>query len=137
MQLVYINEIGSDWKGNNIYEFLFSDNVESIDGDDWDAYPASGMPSPPSGEFIKKVGVLTTEFKFDLIQNSDTFAFWDAVDGVTAVAWENISDYEEYPDKRLYFSFGDEESVVADKLYEKDLVLKYNTSSKINKSNEN
>ena len=68
MKLVYINEVGEDWTGNNIYEFLFADEIENIDGDDWDALPASGRPSPPSSDFIVKVGKLTSELKFELVQ---------------------------------------------------------------------
>ena len=50
---------------------------------------------------------------------------WDAVDGVIAMAWENMEDYDEYPDSRLHFSFGEEKQSVEDKLYEKDMVLNY------------
>ena len=49
LYLVYINNTGKDWKGNNIYEFLFSDKKENIEGDDWDAIPASGRcPTRPA-----------------------------------------------------------------------------------------
>ena len=137
MNLIYINEIGSDWTGNNIYEFLFSDTLEDVHGEDWDAYPASGIPEPPNSEFVKRVGRLTTELKFDLIQKSDTFAVFDAVDGVIALGWENLLDYDEYPEERLYFKFGEGLKDVEDKLYTRDLVLDYNTSSKRIKKNEN
>jgi hypothetical protein len=130
MKLVYINEVGEDWTGNNIYEFLFADEIENIDGDDWDALPASGRPSPPSSDFILKVGKLTSELKFDLVQKSDTFAVWDAVDGVVALGWEDISEYDEYPDTRLYFDFGIDIKEVEDKLYEKDVILEYNNANK-------
>jgi len=132
MKLVYINEIGADWTGKNIYEFLFSehDSIEDVQGDDWDAYPAAGMPDAPSSNFVHKVGRLTTELKFDLIQKSDTFSVFDAVDGVISLAWENLLDYDEYPDKRLYFKFGEDIGSVEDKLYEKDHVLDYNDSIK-------
>jgi len=130
MYLIYINEIGSDWTGNNIYEFLFSETLVDVHGEDWDAYPASGRPEPPESEFVKKVGRLTTDLKFDLIQNSDTFAVFDAVDGVIALGWENLLDYDEYPETRLYFKFGETTSDIEDKLYTKDLVLDYNSSSK-------
>ena len=63
--------------------------------------------------------------KLDLVQESDSFAMWDAVDGIVAMAWENMEGYDEYPDKRLYFSFGEEISSVEDKLYEKDMVIMY------------
>lgn len=132
MVLVYINEMGTNWKGSNVYEFLFAESVDNIDGDDWDAYPASGQPSPPHSDMINRVGVLTSEFKLSLIQNSDTFAVWDAVDGVIALGWENISDYDVYPEKRTHFMFGDSLESVNDKLYENDLVLDYNSDNKKN-----
>ena len=30
--LIYINELGVDWKGDNIYEFIFSDTLKDVDG---------------------------------------------------------------------------------------------------------
>jgi hypothetical protein len=126
MKLVYINKIGQNWKGNYIYEFLFSDIVKDIDGEGWDSYPSSGNPEPPEGRFIKETGLLNTSLKLDLVQESDSFAMWDAVDGIVAMAWENMEGYDEYPDKRLFFSFGENIELVNDKLYEKDIVLNYN-----------
>ncbi len=126
MKLVYINKIGQNWKGNYIYEFLFSDIVKDIDGEGWDSYPSSGNPEPPEGRFIKETGLLNTTLKLDLVQESDSFAMWDAVDGVVAMAWENMEGYDEYPEKRLFFSFGEDIESVNDKLYEKDIVLNYN-----------
>ena len=124
--LIYVNYVGKDYKGNYLYEFIFSDTTEDIDGDDWDTYPASGRPQPPNDSFIKKVGRLESELILDVVQNSDTFAVWDSIDGVIALAWENINNYETYPDKRISFKFGESNSEVEDKLYEKDLILNYN-----------
>ena len=121
--LIYVNHVGKDYKGNYIYEFLFSDTTAEIDGQDWETYPASGRPEPPHDIFIKKALILKSELKLDVIQNSDTFAVWDAVDGVIALAWENINDYESYPDRRLCFKFGETLEEIKNKLYEKDLVL--------------
>mgnify|MGYP003680756867 CR=1 FL=1 len=126
MKLVYINKVGQNWKGNFIYEFLFSDILDDIDGDGWDSYPASNNPEAPDQKFIKKTGVLVGDLKLDIVQESDSFAMWDAVDGIIALAWENLEGYEEYPEKRLFFSFGEELESVESKLYEKDLVLNYN-----------
>lgn len=124
--LIYVNRVGKDYKGEFIYEFIFSNSIKDIDGEDWDTFPASGRPQPPHQNFIKKVGKLESELILDVIQNSDTFAVWDAVDGVLALAWENINAYESYPDKRLCFKFGETISDVEVKLYEKDLILQYN-----------
>lgn len=105
---------------------FFSDNISDIDGEGWDSYPSSGNPEPPEGKFIKKTGQLTTTLKLDLVQESDSFAMWDAVDGIVAMSWENMEGYDEYPEKRLFFSFGEDIESVNDKLYEKDMVLNYN-----------
>lgn len=120
--LTYINGLGPDYKGNNLYEFIFSENLE-VWGTSWDASPSSGYPTPPDLEFIKKVGVLrNSEMKLELVQNSDYFNMSDAMDGVIALGWE-IEDFEE--NKRLVFKFGEEEDSVKNKLYEKDLILEF------------
>lgn len=126
MKLIYINKVGSDWKENYVYEFIFSETLDGVDGENWDSYPASGQPSPPNIDIVSRVGVLTTELKFMLIQNSDTFSVWDAVDGIVCLGWEDILEYDEYPESRLHFHFGDDIEIVNNKLYEYDLVLKYN-----------
>ena len=46
--------------------------------------------------------------------------------GIVAMAWENMEGYDDYPEKRLFFSFGEDIESVNDKLYEKDMVLNYN-----------
>ena len=125
--LIYSNHVGKDYKGNRIYEFIFSDSIENIDGDEWDTFPASGRPEPPHDIYIKSVGKLESELNLDVVQNSDTFAVWDAVDGVIALAWENINSYDSYPEHRLSFRFGETKEDVESKLYERDLILAYNT----------
>ena len=127
--LIYVNFVGKDYKGNFIYEFIFSDSVDGVDGEEWDTFPASGRPEAPHDNFIKKVGRLESELNLDVIQNSDTFAVWDAVDGVISLAWENINAYDAYPEKRLCFRFGEPIEDVTEKLYEKDLILNYNTKN--------
>jgi L,D-peptidoglycan transpeptidase YkuD (ErfK/YbiS/YcfS/YnhG family) len=50
----------------------------------------------------------------------------DSIDGVIALAWENESDEVDFDrQKRLVFRFGDEETTVKDKLYERDIVLEF------------
>ena len=112
-----------------MYEFIFSDTTKNIDGEEWDVFPASGRPEPPHDNFIKNVGRLESELNLEVIQNSDTFAVWDAIDGVIALAWENINAYDAYPEKRLCFKFGETLEDVEAKLYEKDLILKYNVKN--------
>lgn len=123
--LIYVHELGKNFNNEYVYEFIFSDTLE-VNGEDWDLYPASGNPLPPETRFIKKVGRLESVVKFELIQNSDTFAVWDALDGIVALAWEDINHYDEYPDRRIAFKFGEALKDVEDRLYENDLILDYN-----------
>ena len=127
MNLVYVNELGPNFRGDNIYEFIFSD-IDDVWGDDWDAEPANGRPQPPNIDYVKKVGVLkNSEIELTLIQNSDFFGVYDAVDGVIALGWEK-GDSDEIlisKKKRLVFQYGETVESVENKLYERDIVLKW------------
>jgi hypothetical protein len=97
--------------------------LDDVYGEDWDSETANGKPTPPHVEFIKKVGVLkNSEVELDLIQNSDFFGMYDAIDGVISLGWEKPGDYE---GKRLVFQYGESIEIVENKLYEKDIVLKW------------
>lgn len=124
-KLIFINQLGSDYKGNFMYEFIFGDN-DKCEGDDWDAKPANGYPKPPKIEFIKKVGILkNSKLKLELVQNSDFFSFFDAVDKVIALGWEMDDEIDFDYTPRLVFHFGMSEKEVKDKLYERDLILEF------------
>ncbi len=124
--LIYVNKIGKNYKGKFIYEFIFSNDIKNVDGDEWDTVPASGRPQPPHEIYIKKVGRLESELILDVIQDSDTFAVWDSVDGIIALAFESVNGYDSYPEHRICFHFGEGLKVVESKLYAKDLILEYN-----------
>jgi hypothetical protein len=125
--LIYINELGPNYKGDNIYEFIFSDTLEKVWGDSWESKPSNGYPLPPDLEFVKKVGVFKNNFvSLSVIQKSDYFSMIDAMDDVIALGWENESDNVNFDvDKRLVFRFGETEETVKNKLYERDLILEF------------
>jgi hypothetical protein len=125
--LIYVNELGPNYKGDNIYEFIFSTGLESIWGDLWESKPSNGYPSPPDLEHISKVGVLKNdEITLSVIQNSDYFSMIDAIDGVIALSWENETESTNFEvNKRLVFRFGETEESVKNKLYERDIVLEF------------
>ena len=126
MKLVYINELGPNFRGNYVYEFIFSSKSE-VWGEDWDVSPAAGKPQPPKIEYIEKVGILSKEgLEFEAVQNSDYFSFVDSVDGVIALVWEKENEEEDNIEKRLVFRFGETKDSVDDKLYVRDLILQYN-----------
>jgi hypothetical protein len=124
--LIYVNKLGQNYKGENLYEFIFSENLESIWGESWDSKPANGYPSPPDLELVSKVGLLKNVLDFEVLQNSDIFSMIDGMDDVIALAWENESENVNFDkQKRLVFRFGDKIEDVKNKLYERDIVLEF------------
>jgi len=125
-QLIYINGMGPNFRGDNIYEFIFSDTLE-VFGENWESKPANGYSLPPDIEYIKKVGTLVNEdISFELIQDSDVFSVIDSMDNVIALGWEKENDDVDFSlTKRLVFHFGDSEEDVKNKLYERDIVLQF------------
>jgi hypothetical protein len=125
--LIYVNGLGPNYKGDNIYEFIFSDVKEEVWGESWESKPSNGNPLPPNIQFIRKVGVLkNAEIKLSLIQDSDFFSMIDSLDDVIALAWESDdSDINFDIEKRLVFRYGEDEKKIKDKLYERDIVLEF------------
>jgi len=127
MNLIFVNELGPNYKGDNIYEFIFSDKIDDVWGEMWDSKPSNGYPTPPDIQHIKKVGVLKNDkISLSVIQKSDYFSMIDAIDDVVALAWENENDGVNFDlVKRLVFRYGDSEEIIKNKLYERDIVLEY------------
>jgi hypothetical protein len=120
--LIYVNGLGPNYKGDNLYEFIFSDEKD-VWGESWESKPCNGYPTPPDLKYIKKVGVLrNTDIKLELIQNSDFFCMIDAMDDVVALSWEAE---DENIKTRLVFKFGETEEIIKNKLYERDLILEF------------
>ena len=125
--LIYVNELGPNYKGDNIYEFIFSENLDNIWGEQWESKPANGYPYPPDLSQIHKVGVLKNDsVTLSVIQKSDVFSMIDAIDDVISLSWENESEEVNFSvKKRLVFRFGETEEIVKNKLYERDIVLEF------------
>ena len=125
-RLVFINSLGSNYRGDFLYEFIFSSS-NSVWGENWEAKPSQGYPKPPELKYITKVGQLTVEdVSLYLIQNSDYFSMIDSMDGIIALGYENESDDVDFDRQtRLVFSFGETEESVKNKLYERDIVLEF------------
>jgi len=128
LYLIYINKIGSNFKGEHIFEFLFSDRTDIEWDESW--YQSSVITEKndltPDPSFIKLVGGLkTAELDLELIQNSGVFQIYNAVEGIIALGWEKLNDEGDYPEERLVFKFGETQKSVEEKLYSLDLVLKY------------
>ena len=123
MHLIYVNEIGSDYKGQKQYEFVFSETTE-IDMGDWFVIPASACQrsKSPDIEYVDVVGLLkNTDLQLELVQDSDHFGVIDAVDGVISMAWEKF-DFEN-TEERLTFKFGEPIENVTKKLKSRGFIL--------------
>jgi len=128
MYLIYINRIGTTFKGEHIFEFLFSNSVEWDWDDTW--YESSVMTDTrelsPDESIVKTVGTLKTyEFDLELVQEDGVRDIYNAVEGIIALGWEKLEEDEEIPEKRRVFNFGDTKESVDEQLYEYDLALKY------------
>jgi hypothetical protein len=123
MFLTYINPLSRNYKGEYVYEFIFSDNIEIEYGQDWTASPASGGElTPPPLHEIKKVGLIeTSAICLDLGIFSDMFSMEDCVENILALGWEN-----ETPDDmpRLVFHYGETFDSVKNKFYSRDIIMK-------------
>ena len=73
LKLIYIHQVGHDYNDNYIYQFIFSDTIENIDGEGWDSYPASGNPYPPSKDVIKQVGSIEGELQLTVCKITNNF----------------------------------------------------------------
>jgi hypothetical protein len=123
MRLIYVNEIGADYKGQKQYEFIFSASQE-IDMDEWFVIPSSSSSrsKSPEIEYIDLVGLLkNTDLDLELVQNSDYFGVIDAVDGVIALGWEKFDITNDSP--RVTFKFGETIESVNKKLKNKGFSL--------------
>ena len=132
MFLIYINELGRDYKGQRQYEFIFGKELVSSYNEketleienDWFIITSSGRALPPKLEAIDLVGLLkNSDLELELVQNSDYFGLIDAVDGIIALGWEKYDI--EITDKidRVSFHFGESVASVTDKLITRGLRL--------------
>jgi hypothetical protein len=127
--LIYVNGLGPNYRGDNMYEFIFGESLD-VWGEKWDSKPASGYPEPPEIDYVTRVGTLrNTSMNLELIQKSDYMGMTDAMEDIIALAWETDESSENQI--RLVFRFGETENKVMDKLYERDLILEFEKESVI------
>lgn len=126
--LIYINKIGTNYKGEHLFEFLFSDSIDWEWDEGW--YESSLINDTrdlaPDESIIKLVGSLKTdEIDLDLVQESGVFDIYNAVEGIVALGWQKLLDEEDIPDERIVLKFGERMESVEAKLLLADLHLNY------------
>lgn len=121
--LVYVNKLGINVDQKYIYEFYFSSDHELFWIIDADIKPASicnmTVPDKSTYDYVK---ILKTAIDLNVAQRNNCFSYQDCKDMVVPVAWENIDDYEEYPEPgRIVLPFGIDHDDVEILLYDRGL----------------
>lgn len=125
--LIFINPMGINWEGFVKYQMIFSKNPNDVDeGNDWDIHPASsgliGIPPNDSDkDAVLEITFDNEEIKFNLIQKSNSFSFYDAMEGIVSLAWEDLTNLEHYPENRLFFHYGEKINKVKEKLFNREI----------------
>lgn len=131
LYLVYSEKItDNNSRGLHEYELYFSEAPELVWGEDWNAScPAAcgkeGIrPDETTYQIIKR---LECDVPFNCISENTCFSCQDMIDQIVACMWEDISDYDEYPEPiRLVFKFGDTIEEIVSKLETRSLALDEN-----------
>lgn len=120
LYLIYVERLNNEPNSMGIYEydFFFSDTPETVWGEDWaEQCPSACESLRPSSELYSKVKRLYTIYTLKGAQENSCFSMQDCIDGCIALCWEDISNYDEYPEPiRLVFKFGESMESVEDKL---------------------
>lgn len=129
MYLIYINKIGTTYKGEHLFEFLFSKSIDWEWDEEW--YDSSVITDTtdltPDPSIVSVVGSLKTDkMDLELVQESGVFDVYNAVEGIIALGWQKWDEETvEEGDDRVVFHFGDVKEEVEAKLYTHDLILEY------------
>ena len=123
--LCFIRLIGEENDGYYRYEFIFTDNIDEVWGEGFEYKPACLINNlMVNDEYVTEIHIVKMKIKLDLIQNSCCFGFQDCTDGIIALAWENMDEYDEYPDEgRIFFKFGETLEEVERKLAIKNVLM--------------
>lgn len=126
LYVVYVQEVGKDNDGNYVYEFLISEDPDSIWMDSWNEIPVCNETDvKPSQDYYDYVKELRTDIKLSLGQNNCCVSFMDIKDNIAAIAYEDLSEAEEYPEPRIVILYGDPLDEVEEMLAKRNLVMKF------------
>lgn len=125
LTLCFAKSIGVDIDGNNVYELLFTEESDTFWGEGFEYMPTSLVTKllPNEGSFsLRKT--IKTNLKLCLATESCCHSMQDCIDGIIALAYEDISNYEEFPENgRLVLHYGDSYDKVERELAVRDIWL--------------
>lgn len=116
--LVYVKPLGKNAIDYYEYDFFFSETPDVVWGDDWgEPNPSSCQDTEPYDYTYISTYRLKTTIPFSVAQENSCFPMRFAKYGLIALCYENISDYDEYPEPcRIVLHFGEEFDEVEKKL---------------------
>ena len=137
LKLIYILKVGRNTKGENLFEFIFSEDETNIDGQSWgwQESPACDNANPPSNEYIDKIcSIKTKEFDLFCLHEAVDREYMHGYHTIHALAYEYINEDDEdfddiYPDgddelPLLVFHYGMSFDTVEELLSNRDIRLK-------------
>ena len=138
LSLVYVRPIGKNSNDFYEYEFFFSENPETVWGEDWNVIcPSACSELTPTSDMYSMVKRLKTIIPLQCAQENSCFSMADVIDGILALCFENINDYTEYPEPyRLVFKFAEPYKEVEDALAGRQQLFIDDDSEILEKNNE-
>lgn len=126
-RLVYVMKVGTDGDGENIYHFYYSERIDDVWTEQWGEKPACNCRFlKPDDEMIKYTKELKTNIVLTLGQDSCCSSYQDVCDGCIAIAYENIDEYEEYPEPfRIVIKYGETIDEVDKTFAQRDLKITF------------
>lgn len=107
IQLVYIHNLGLNSESKYHYNFYFIPKDLKLCNENWMSDIAGLFNDIYIPDKSTKIYSLITSIPLGLITDNLCLGMKNAIDGVVALAWEDISDYEEYPEEgRLILYYG-------------------------------
>lgn len=121
LKLIYIHNLGLTAENKFHYHFYFVDETLTLCNENWKENIAGLF----NDKFIPSENTITysliTQIPLALITNNLCLGMKHAIDNIIALAWEDISDYDEYPEEgRLFFYYGDSLNKVNELLLNKN-----------------
>lgn len=126
LKVIYIVRVGEDTEGNRIFHFLCTKNIENVWAEEWGEKPACNCHFlQPDESNYETVLELKSDIDFILGQENCCCSYQDVCDGCVAMAYEDIDGYDEYPEIRLIFHYGESLDDIEQELAKRDLTLHY------------
>lgn len=125
LKLGFVRYVGKESGDINIYELIFTNQIDEFWGEGFNYAPASLCNYlVPHDKYVTKIQKIRTVLTFNLISDCGCFSMQDCMDGIVALAYESLVGLEEYPeDGRLVLNFGDSFDYVSEKLAKKHILM--------------